>query len=74
MNEQPVPQGEFHHFQLVNSDGEIPFSISVLVHFGSKKLEMLPEEGDPISANDIIELHEALKTFDGDFIKAFKAR
>ena len=71
MNEQPLPQGEFHHFQLVGSDGEIPFSISLLVHFNPKRSDMLLEPGDPITTNDIIEFHEGLKSFDGDFIKAF---
>ncbi len=74
MYEQPMPQGEYHHFQLVSSDGDIPVSISVLVHFGTKRQEATPGTSEPISANDIIAFHEGLKTFDGDFIKAFKSR
>jgi len=70
-----MPQGEFHHFQLVNSDGEVPVSISVLVHFNtSAQRQELPEEGTPIGANDIISLHDALEKFDGDYIKAFGSR
>lgn len=70
MNEEVTPQGEFHHFQLVNSDGEVPLSISVLVHFNRKNSQ--PENtGTPISANDIISFHDALQDFDGDYIKAF---
>ncbi len=73
MNEETAPQGDFHHFQLVNSDGEIPISISVLVHF-NRKSSFSIEEGAPITANDIIHFHEALKDFDGDYIKAFTSR
>lgn len=70
MNEETAPQGEFHHFQLVNSDGEIPLSISVLVHYNSKN--SFPENnGTPITANDIISFHEGFQRFDGDYIKAF---
>ena len=68
MNEELPPQGEFHHFQLVNQNGDIPLSISVLVHYNRKENQELQE---PITANDIIEFHQALQSFDGNFVKAF---
>ncbi|MCC2631674.1 MAG: hypothetical protein K0S20_373 [Patescibacteria group bacterium] len=72
MNEETMPQGEFHHFQLVNSEGEVPLSISVLVHYNRKNgFEFVDKT--PITANDIIDFHEAFKNFDGDYSKAFKA-
>lgn len=70
MDEEPTPQGELHHFQLVNADGNVPFSITVLVHYN--RPNFIDAELSPISANDIIDLHEALQTFDGDYKKAFK--
>jgi hypothetical protein len=74
MNEESIPQGEFHHFHLVNTDGEVPVSISVLVHFNTpRRSSFQMEDGAPIGANDIIELHDALEEFDGDYIKAFQA-
>lgn len=65
-----TPQGEFHHFQLVNAEGEIPVSISVLVHYNQKAARQ-KNQLDPINADDIIDFHDALQEFDGDFIKAF---
>lgn len=73
MNEETLPQGEFHHFQLVNSEGDIPLSISVLVHFNRPAMALPEDQRAPIGANDIIDLHEALKEFDGDYIKAFRS-
>lgn len=70
MSEQPVPQGEFHHFQLVNTDGEVPISISVLVHYNNR--QSTPEQVSVLGTNDVIAMHDALEHFDGDYIKAFK--
>ena len=64
------PQGEFHHFQLVNQEGDIPVSISVLVHYNQKSEGFMYQQA-PITADDIIAFHEGLKKFDGDFAKAF---
>jgi len=67
------PQGVFHHFQLVNAQGEVPLSISVLVHYNDRQLQAahpLP----PIETDDVIRFHNDLQAFDGDFIKAFSAR
>ena len=72
MNEEAIPQGEFHHFQLVNSDGDVPLSISVLVHYNNRKTPITGFSGAPISANDIISFHESLKDFDGDYSAAFQ--
>lgn len=66
------PEGEFHHFQLVNSQGDVPMSISVLIHLNPKALGQQPANiQEPISAGDIIALHDALQDFNGDFITAF---
>ena len=65
-----APQGEFHHFQLVNQEGDIPLSISVLVHYNQKSsLPMFAQS--PIGTDDIIAFHDGLQRFDGDFAKAF---
>ena len=74
MNEL-IPPGEFHHFQLVNQFGDVPFSISILVHLNqsSPKTDFdqnILEKG-PISSDEVIQLHEELKNFDGDYIRAF---
>lgn len=69
MEEQP--QGEFHHFQLVDAEGRIPFSISVLVHYNYRE-SLNNKQTDPISADEIINFHYALKGFDGNFTHAFK--
>lgn len=67
--------GQFHHFQLVAPDGTIPLSISVLIRLHSQpESGSVPSSVTPISSNDVIALHEALKTFDGNFIAAFKSR
>ena len=67
--------GEFHHFQLVNQDGEVPFSVSVLVHYNAGKESLAMDSSrPPISAEEIIAFHNALNEFDGDFVKAFAAR
>ena len=73
MNEL-TPQGEFHHFQLVNSNGDIPFSISVLVHLNQPVSPTFAQEGIPISSEEVLQLHEELEHFDGDYIRAFKSR
>ncbi|CAN5146212.1 hypothetical protein BH11PAT4_BH11PAT4_8580 [soil metagenome] len=69
--DQPNVDGEFHHFQLVNQEGSIPLSISVLIHVNPKALGSPSVPATPISANDVIALHEALENFNGDFISAF---
>lgn len=71
-NDEPNVDGEFHHFQLVNQDGAIPMSISVLIHVNPKALGKPSVPATPISANDVIALHEALENFNGDFISAFR--
>ena len=68
------PEGEFHHFQLVNSEGEVPLSISVLVHFNQKATRGLQQADAPISSDDVIAFHDALQQFDGNFIKAFSKK
>ena len=70
MEEELLPQGEFHHFQLVNPEGEIPMSISVLVHFNNRT-QRGGQFSAPISTEDIIAFHEGLAKFDGDFATAF---
>lgn len=65
-------EGEFHHFQLVNSEGEVPLSISLLVHINPKMARALAQtDTSPISTDEVLQLHEALEQFDGDFIQAF---
>ena len=66
---QDLPNGEFHHFQLVNGTGEVPLSISLLVHYNRTTGQFTPAD-TPISAEDVIEFHDALKSFDGNFINA----
>jgi hypothetical protein len=74
MEENPEsPQGEFHHFQLVNQEGDIPLSISVLVHYNQRSHASMFGQA-PITADDIIAFHEGLKKFDGDFAKAFSKK
>ena len=68
-----TPNGEFHHFQLVNASGEVPLSISVMVHY-NRNGQQTGREQDPISPEDIMELHEALKKFDGNYITAFSSQ
>ncbi len=63
-----TPQGEFHHFQLVNPSGEVPFSITIMVHVNRSAGS---DHGlAPIDANEVIQFHDALQTFNGDFITA----
>ena len=64
-------EGEFHHFQLVNSEGEVPLSISLLVHINPKSLSSGPSLEGPISTDDVLDFHEELKAFDGDFSAVF---
>ena len=73
MEEASNPQGEFHHFQLVNQEGDIPLSISVLVHYNQRAInnnQLL----NPITADEVIAFHEDLQKFDGDFTKAFRKK
>lgn len=63
--------GEFHHFQLVDGQGEIPLSISVLIHYNHPELDP-KQQIPPLSADDVLELHSALASFDGNYSKAFK--
>ena len=64
-------QGEFHHFQLFDAEGRIPLSISVLVHYNYRDSQN-NKAADPISADDVVNFHYALKGFDGNFTHAFK--
>ena len=66
--------GEFHHFQLVNANGEIPLSISILVHVNAKSLNQHSAPATPITTNEVLEFHEALRGFNGDFISAFSTQ
>jgi hypothetical protein len=67
------PEGEFHHFQLISPDGDVPISISVLLHVNRSAFHGSSSDSlMPISAEDVIALHDALRHFDGNFIKAFK--
>ena len=68
-----APDGEFHHFQLVNADGEIPMSISVLIHVNPKAFTKPSVQQSPITSNDVIAFHDALASFNGDFISAFRS-
>jgi|GEM_PF-5236763 len=70
--ESALPEGEFHHFQLVNAEGEIPVSISVLIHLNPKAFGTPLTQHTPITSNDVIALHDALQKFNGDFISAFR--
>lgn len=69
-----VPDGEFHHFQLVNAEGEIPMSISLLIHVNPQLMGKFAQPSNPITANDVIALHDALENFNGDFISAFRSK
>lgn len=68
------PEGEFHHFQLISPDGQVPLSISVLLHVNRVAAPGSPSDAAPIDSNDVIALHEALRQFDGNFIKAFQKK
>lgn len=74
MEDSTTPQGEFHHFQLVDAEGRIPVSISILVHYNNQQSSMKIGSSEPISEEDIINFHYALKEFDGNYTKAFTAR
>lgn len=67
------PEGEFHHFQLVSQDGEVPLSITLLLHV-NRAASGPHQELTPISADDIVAFHDAFRQFDGNFIKAFKKK
>jgi hypothetical protein len=73
---EPVqpPEGELHQFHMVSPDGEIPVSITVLVRFGrSTQPGLQPNlNREPISADEVLTLHDALRSFDGNFIHAFR--
>lgn len=66
------PEGEYHHFQLVSQDGEVPLSITLLLHVHKPAADGAQSDLTPINADDVIALHDALRQFDGNFIKAFK--
>jgi hypothetical protein len=68
------PEGEFHHFQLIGPDGQVPLSISVLLHVNRAAFLGSTAELSPIGTDDVIALHDALRTFDGNFIKAFQKK
>jgi hypothetical protein len=68
------PDGEFHHFQLIGPDGQVPLSISVLLHVNRLAHPGSLAELTPIAAEDVIALHDALRQFDGNFIKAFQKK
>lgn len=70
MEPQQQPDGEFHHFQLIGPDGQVPLSISVLLHVNRAPQSLA--EATPIETDDVIALHDALRQFDGNFIKAFQ--
>lgn len=72
MEPQLPAEGEFHHFQLVNSEGEVPLSISLLIHVNPRLTKGVA--ADPISADDVLAFHQALQKFDGDFITAFSKK
>lgn len=74
MEEKETPEGEFHHFQLVDPDGFVPMSISVLVHYNPRAARNESAADDPISADDIIALHDALQTFDGNYLAALSKK
>lgn len=63
-----MPNKEYHHFQFINPiNGEIPFSVTMLVKYNRQESRVLP----PISADELIEFNEVLKNFDGNFKKLF---
>jgi len=64
-------KGEFHHFQLVDAEGRIPVSISVLVHYNPAEREEDEGSKKPISEQEVIDFHFALKEFNGDYLQAF---
>jgi hypothetical protein len=71
--DNPEAQGEFHHFQLVDSEGRIPVSVSILVHYNYKRdKDEVTDEPQAISEDEIIDFHYALKGFDGNFVHAFR--
>ena len=63
-------EGEFHHFQLVDPEGRIPVSISVLVHYNQSENTPSGTWQNPIEEDDVIDFHFALKQFDGNYISA----
>jgi hypothetical protein len=68
------PEGEFHHFQLIGPDGQVPLSISLLLHVNRAAFSGSSQEQTPIGVNDVLALHDALRSFDGNFIKAFQKK
>jgi hypothetical protein len=73
MEDQSIQPGEFHHFQLVDStDGTVPMSISVLVHYNQKSPRN--DASEPITPDDVVAFHDALQGFDGNYIAAFSKK
>lgn len=71
MEPMQQPEGEFHHFQLISPDGNVPLSITVLLHL-PRSSAFFQENAEPLNADDVLALHDALRHFDGNFIKAFQ--
>ena len=65
------PEGEFHHYQIVDPEGNIPFSISVLVHFNNKSANKKANL-QALNHDDVISFHRELESFNGNFEQAFK--
>jgi hypothetical protein len=63
-------EGDFHHFQLINQDGDVPMSISVLVHVNTPA--HAAAAAPALTADDVLALHNELERYNGDFITAFK--
>jgi len=75
MEEQNVPEGEFHHFQLVDpTDGTVPMSISVLVHYNNQRSSREPAHAEPITIDEVVSFHDALQGFDGNYTAALSTK
>jgi hypothetical protein len=73
-----LPNSELHHFQMVTPDGQVPVSISILVHVtppsASPATPHTAVTQQPITPDEVLAFHEALRTFNGDFRTAFTSR
>jgi hypothetical protein len=75
MEEQNAPEGEFHHFQLVDpTDGTVPMSISVLVHYNNQRSSREQTSAEPITLDEVVTFHDALQGFDGNYSAAFSKK